>query len=109
MESRIKHLFGPSPPVTLPADYVELCTSCALYLVSRAVARAIERRLMQEPQPQWIVFRDLAGARHRVRTELVRHLSESTREQRRLYKGIQRQRRSEELEDREPGDEELGI
>jgi hypothetical protein len=109
MESRIKHLFGPSPPVTLPADYYELCTSCGVYLVSRAVARAIERRMVQEPPPSWIVFRDIVGARHRVRTELVRHLSESTREQRRLYKGMLRQRRIEEREDREPGDDELDI
>ncbi len=109
MESRIAHIFGPSPPFTMPVDYAEVCTSCGIYVVSRSVARAIERRIAQEQPPTWIVFRDIMGARHRVRTDLVRHVSESTREQRRRYTEFRRQRRIEEREDRQPGDDELEI
>jgi hypothetical protein len=107
MENRIKHLVQPVPVGTLPSDFYEVCTSCGMYAVTRAVAHAIERQLALDPQPKWITFRDLFGSRNRVRTDLVRHVTETTREQRRIAREFNRERRKEEKEDRLPGDDEL--
>ena len=111
MENRIKHLVPQEPAERqlLPIDYYEINMVSGTFAVSHAVARSIERRLALEVTPVWIVFRDLAGSRHRVRTETIRRLTESTRDQRRLDREFARERGKEAKEDRLPGDDDLDL
>jgi hypothetical protein len=110
MENRIKQIVKQMSVGALPSDFYDLVILYGpTYPVSREVAHAIERQLKQVPPPDWIVFRDLMGSRHRVRTSQIRQLVENTREQRRLFLEFLRQRGKERKEDAEPGDDELDL
>ena len=74
--------------------------------VSLDTAIDIERRLEERPPARWIIFRDLAGARHRILAEQIRHITESTSVQRAARRAFCRARRLEAKADRRPWEED---
>jgi hypothetical protein len=66
--------------------------------VSRETAEIVERALDEDPPPAWVIFRDLAGSRHRMRTALIERVSECTAEQRAARREFHRDRVREEAE-----------
>lgn len=90
MVNRIEQYLNQVRPPASSTDYWWVETRESAYFVSARTARAIERRLEREPMPRWLVFRDLHGARHRVRALSVRMISESTAEQRASARALRR-------------------
>ena len=104
--NRLKDLFESQPDPEPETEYFEIEGLWVYYVVSRATAIEIERRLDQRPPPRWIVFHDLAGARHRVLTESIREISESTAAQRAIRRAFRRARKLEEKADRRPWEDD---
>ena len=68
---------------------------------------SLERQLVADPVPVWVTFRDLAGARHRLRAALVERISESTIAQRTAMREFHRARRKEHNADKDWENDEL--
>jgi hypothetical protein len=60
------------------------------WMISREMAAFVERELDRWPRRRWIKFVDVAGARVRLRADLIRSITQSSAgirgEQRRFYK-----------------------
>lgn len=87
-------------------DFVVVSGPFGSACVCASTARAIERVLDRRWRPRWLVFRDRAGSRWRVRTGEVRLLVESTVAQRAADRDLERARRQEERQDRRPWEED---
>jgi hypothetical protein len=57
-------------------------------------------------QSQWITFRDLTGAQHRIRASKISRISESTVAQRAAEREFHRARREEDRRDRQPWEDD---
>jgi hypothetical protein len=65
-----------------PDDYYEIEWKYERFAVTKETALEVVRRLAENPLPQWITFRDLTGAQHRIRASKISRISESTVAQR---------------------------
>jgi hypothetical protein len=63
-------------------DHFDVETRWGSWCVSAVMARHIETSLDVNDQPHWITFVDVAGARVRVRSEVIYAIVQSTVEQR---------------------------
>lgn len=104
--NRIRQFLEESGGQDLPADYYTVETQCECFVVTRAVAEGVERALDQVSPAGWIVFSDLAGARHRLRARLIERVSESRAAHRATRRAFQREREREAKADREPWEDE---
>ena len=104
--NRIKGLPGPQPAPDPQQDFFWVEGRFSEFAVSRATASALERQLVREPPPQWVVFRDIAGALHRVRSAFIERISESTLEKREAMRAFYRARRAERRTEKDWEDDE---
>jgi len=102
--NRLKDFFNDPPEPESQDDYFEIDCRFDAFAASRATASELERRLDELPPPRWIVFRDLTGARHRIRAGHVQCISECTAAQRAARREFSRARRLEDKQDRPWGD-----
>ena len=106
MNNRVRQFFEESGGQDLPADYWTVETQCESFVVTREVARGVERALDQVSPDGWIVFSDLAGARQRIRARLIERVSECTAAQRATRRAFYRERDRETKADRDPWDDD---
>ena len=66
------------------------------HMVSTVMARHIEQELDRRPQPRWITFVDVAGARFRVRADAIEGLEQSSPESRKLLRRFREERDRED-------------
>lgn len=78
-------------------DYFEVHTAQEYFVVTRKTAIDVERQLDEVPVPRWVMFRDLAGARHRVLLSAITRMSENGAKHRAAIRQFWRDR-SEESE-----------
>lgn len=77
MINRLKDLLQTSPGAVLD-DWFELEARGYTYVVTFDTALHVKLAVEQFPQPEWIEFTDLFGARQCVRSQDVFRISEST-------------------------------
>src|SRR5919199_3854379 len=95
------------PEEEVPSDdYCWIETFSEAIAVSREAAAGIERELDRPTPPRWVIFRDIAGARHRLLAHLIEHISESTAAQRAANRAFRRARKLEDKADRRPWEED---
>jgi hypothetical protein len=104
--NRLKQPHEGSPSGEPVGDYWEIETRDNYFVISREVARAVERALSRPLVPQWIVFRVLSGSRHRVRARSIHRVSESTAAQRAAAREFFRARRLEVKADKRPWEDD---
>lgn len=104
--NRTKGQLGPRPEPDPQQDFFWVEGRFTEFAVSRATAVALERQLVRDPPPAWVVFRDVAGALHRVRTALIDRISESTSEKREAMRAFYRARRAERRKEKDWEDDE---
>jgi len=75
--------------VPVPSDWFAVVARFRHWKVSREMAVHIERALVAEPMPRWVVFVDIHGSRVRLRTALIEHVTQSTAETRRLSRAVE--------------------
>ncbi len=66
----------PLAPPDSAGDWFVLETRSQSWLLSPAMARAVDARLAEDVPPVWVVFVDLFGERVRVRSEKIDALSQ---------------------------------
>jgi hypothetical protein len=98
--NRLTEFWNPLPEPEVERNYFVIEAFFGAWAVSREVAADLERQLDHRPAPRWVVFRDVAGARHRVLADRVSRISESTVEQRAAFRAFRRALREEEKADR---------
>ncbi len=76
------------------------------WMISREMAAFIERELDRWPRRRWIKFVDVAGARVRLRAELIRSLRQSSADIRGEYRRFYNER-DEESEREKDWDEDF--
>ena len=104
--NRLREFFE-DPEQEVPSDdYCWIETSSDAIAVSYTTAAEVERELDRPTPPRWVVFRGLAGARHRLLTRLIEHVSESAAAQRAAGRAFRRARKLEEKADRRPWEED---
>jgi hypothetical protein len=99
--NRVKDQLGEQPEPDPQLDFYWVDSRFTEFAVSRATAMSLERQLVSEPVPVWVTFRDLAGARHRLRAALIERISESTVAQRIAMREFHRARRKERNADKD--------
>lgn len=81
-------------------DFFVVRAQRGTWWVSLVMARSIEESLDAKPEPNWIVFVDLTGARVRVARQSLLAIEQCTAEQRRelrtLYALVDSEERTEE-------------
>lgn len=103
-----RRLQEPHEEAARPAagDYFVVGGDCGVWYVSTAMARAIDACLGAVPQPRWIAFVDLTGARIRLRTRQIDYLCQCTADQRSAERAFFRSLNQERKADRSwDGDE----
>jgi hypothetical protein len=88
----------PARPVA--GDYFVVGGDCGVWYVSTAMARAIDSSLAAVPQPGWVTFVDLTGARIRLRTRQIDYLCQCTADQRTAERAFFRSLKQERKADR---------
>jgi hypothetical protein len=101
MVNRLQHLLG-TPPEATYNDYYEIRALGMSYIVPLSTALAIERVLDQPGEREWVEFRDVFGARHRMPSRCIWRISESTRESRAALRTFERAMEKEEKDDGDP-------
>ncbi|MGH7637019.1 MAG: hypothetical protein ACREOK_05155 [Gemmatimonadaceae bacterium] len=87
MIERLKELLDLSPGAVLD-DWFELETRIHTYVVTFDTALRVKQCIEQSPQPDWVEFTDLFGAKQRVRSQDVVRIAEPTRRTREAVKAI---------------------
>ena len=100
--NRLKQYLEDEEPLMPEGDYWIVETKTSFLIVSAETARVIDRSVTRFWRPRWLVFRDLYGARRRLRSELIESLYECTTEQRASQRAFERDRRREDKADRRP-------
>jgi hypothetical protein len=97
-----RRLQEPQEEAARPAagDYFVVGGDCGVWYVSPAMARTIDARLGAIPQPRWITFVDLTGARIRLRTRQIDYLCQCTADQRSAERAFFRSLNQERKADR---------
>lgn len=101
MVNRLQYLLGdvPPPEPTSYTDYFEVEALGDTYIVPLSTALAIERQLERSAVTEWLEFRDVFGARHRLPVRCVYRITESTRETRAALREFRKAMREEDKED----------
>lgn len=102
MINRVKHLLGEIPQATSYTDFYELEALGDTFVVAFSTALAIERQIDDRGVPDWLEFRDVFGARHRLPARCVYRISESTRTTRANLRAFQKAMREENKDGEEP-------
>jgi hypothetical protein len=102
MVNRVQYLRGDIPEATSYTDYYELEALGDTYIVALSTALAVERKIDQVATPDWLEFRDVFGARHRIPARCVYRISESTRATRANLRAFRKARHEEEKQDEDP-------
>jgi hypothetical protein len=100
--NRVQYLLGQAPEPTSYTDYYLVETLNGTFIVPLATALAIERALDGAASPDWLEFRDVFGARHRVLALCVYRITECTRETRAAMRAFQQARRKEDKDGEDP-------
>ena len=79
MVNRLQYLMGEVPDPTSYTDFYEIEAIGDTYIVPLSTALAIERQLERCAVTDWLEFRDVFGARHRLPAQYVYRITESTR------------------------------
>jgi hypothetical protein len=72
----------------VPSTWFYVVARLRHWKVSREMAAHIERAMVAQPMPHWVVFVDITGSRVRLRTELIEYVAQSTADQRRVYREV---------------------
>jgi hypothetical protein len=84
------------------SDYFELDTAIfGCWMISREMAAFIERELDRWPRRTWITFVDVAGARVRLRADLIRSIRQSSADIRGEYRRFEKERDQESEEEKD--------
>ena len=100
--NRLHYLQGEAPGATSYTDYYLVETLSGTFVVALATAFAIERALDRAATPDWLEFRDVFGARHRVLALCVYRITECTRETRAAMRAFEQARRKEVRDSEDP-------
>ena len=98
MINRLKDLLQASPGAVLD-DWFELEARGYTYVVTFDTALRVKLAIEQYPQPEWVEFSDLFGAKQCVRSQDVFRISESTPKTRAAVRTFLRARQTEEKTD----------
>ena len=98
MTNRLRYLRGDIPHPTAYPDYYEVEALGGTHIVPLSTALAIERQLETSSANEWIEFRDVFGARHRLPARYVYRITESTRATRAALREFRRAKREERNE-----------
>jgi len=98
MIQRLKDLLQASPGAVLD-DWFELEARGSTFVVTFDTALHVKRAIDQYPQPEWVEFTDLFGAKQCVRSQDVFRISESTANTRAAVRTFLRARHSDEKGD----------
>ena len=99
MLNRLQFLFGPPREPDPTVVYYLVETRLDSFAVSRAVAMGLVRALESAEPPAWLVFRDVVGTAHRLRSAEVYRITESTPELRAALRAFRRAMRREGEDD----------
>ena len=101
--NRLKQYLVPDDDEPTPeGDYWIIKIRLSYVVISADTARMIDKLLARFWCPRWIVFRDLDGARRRLRSDVIESLYECTAKQRAYGRAFDRDRYLEEKADRRP-------
>jgi hypothetical protein len=95
MIQRLKDLLELSPGAVLD-DWFELEARMHTYVVTFDTALRVKGKLEHFPQPEWVEFTDLFGAKHSVRSQDFHRISESTPKTRVAVRAFLREREQED-------------
>lgn len=101
MIQRLRDLLDLSPGAVLD-DWFELEARMCTYVVTFDTALRVKQCVEQYPQPDWVEFTDLFGAKQSVRAQDVYRISESTSKTRSAVRAFMRARQAEEKSDEQP-------
>lgn len=79
MIDRLHYLLDEIPEPTSYTDYYEVEALGETYIVPLSTAHVIERELEKSAVTEWLEFRDVFGARHRLPSRYVYGVTESSR------------------------------
>ena len=96
MVNRPQYLMGEVPDPTSYTDFYEIEAIGDTYIVPLSTALAIERQLEHYAVTDWLEFRDVFGARHRLPARHVYRITESTRATRATLRGFRKAIRDEQ-------------
>lgn len=99
MVNRLQYLMGEVPEPTAYTDYYEVEALGDTYIVPLSTALAIERQLERCGTTEWLEFRDVFGARHRLPARYVYRITESTRATRAALREFRKVMREERKDD----------
>ena len=102
MVNRLQYLMGQVPEPTSYTDYYEIEALGDTYIVPLSTALAIERQLDNCATREWLEFRDVFGARHRLPARCVYRITESTRATRAALREFRTAMRKEHKSDEDP-------
>ena len=98
MGNRLRFRRGEVPAPTSYTDYYEVEVLGDNYIVPLSTAHVIERELENSAVTDWLEFRDVFGAHHRLPTRYVYRINESTRVTRAALRDYRRTMRGEARE-----------
>ena len=99
MVNRLQYLMGEVPDPTSYTDFYEVEAIGDTFIVPLSTALAIERQLDRCGILEWLEFRDVFGARHRLPARCVYRITESTRATRAALRGFRKAMRDERKDD----------
>jgi hypothetical protein len=99
MINRLQSLPGITREATSYNDFYELEALGDTYIVSLGTVLAVERQLDKGATPDWLEFRDVFGARHRLPARCAYRITESTRTTRAAVRAFRKVTREEEDEE----------
>jgi len=99
MVNRLRYRRGEVPAPTSYTDYYELEALGDTYIVPLSTALVVERELETCGVTDWLEFRDVFGAHHRLPARYVYRITESTRATRAALREFRRTMRGEARED----------
>jgi len=99
MINRLQSLPGITREATSYNDFYELEALGDTYIVSLGTVLAVERQLDKGATPEWLEFRDVFGARHRLPALCVYPTTESTLATRAAVRAFRKVMREEEDEE----------
>lgn len=97
--NRIKHYFARAPDSGPPERYFTVETRSEAIPVTHGVAERLRAQVTRFWKPRYVSFRDIAGARHTLRTAEIYMIRESSAEIRAAVRAFFRARERERDED----------
>ena len=96
MVNRLQYLMGEVPDPTSYTDFYEIEAIGDTYIVPLSTALAVERQLERCAVTDWLEFRDVFGALHRLPAQYVYRITESTRATRATLREFRKATREEQ-------------